>query len=162
MIRVPQVRVVDHEGKQLGVMPIADALSVSDEAGLDLVEVSANAAPPVCRIMDYGKFKYQQSKKARETKKKQTIILVKEMKFRVKTEEHDFQFKVRNIRKFISEGNKVKVFIMFRGREITHTELGRNKLNRVAEELKDEAVLESPPKLEGRNMTMLLTPIQPK
>ncbi len=143
-------------------MPIADALSVSEEAGLDLVEVSANAEPPVCRIMDYGKFKYQQSKKARETKKKQTIILVKEMKFRVKTEEHDFQFKVRNIRKFINEGNKVKVFIMFRGREITHTDLGRKKLNRVAEVLKEEAALESPPKLEGRNMTMLLTPIQPK
>ncbi len=143
-------------------MPIADALSVSEEAGLDLVEVSANAAPPVCRIMDYGKFKYQQSKKAREAKKKQTVILVKEMKFRVKTEEHDFQFKVRNIRKFINEGNKVKVFIMFRGREITHTELGRNKLTRVAEELKEEATLESPPKLEGRNMTMLLTPIQQK
>ncbi len=143
-------------------MPIADALSVSEEAGLDLVEVSANAAPPVCRIMDYGKFKYQQSKKARDAKKKQTVILVKEMKFRVKTEEHDFQFKVRNIRKFINEGNKVKVFIMFRGREITHTELGRNKLTRVAEELKEEATLESPPKLEGRNMTMLLTPIQQK
>jgi translation initiation factor IF-3 len=141
-------------------MPIADALNVAEEAGLDLVEVSANASPPVCRIMDYGKFKYQQSKKARETKKKQTIILVKEMKFRVKTEEHDFQFKVRNIRKFINEGNKVKVFIMFRGREITHTDLGRKKLNRVAEVLKEEATLESPPKLEGRNMTMLLTPIQ--
>ncbi len=156
------MRVVDSEGVQLGVMPIADALNVAEEAGLDLVEVSANAAPPVCRIMDYGKFKYQQSKKARETKKKQTIILVKEMKFRVKTEEHDFQFKVRNIRKFIKEGNKVKVFIMFRGREITHTDLGRKKLNRVAEVLKDEATLESPPKLEGRNMTMLLTPIQQK
>lgn len=162
MIRVPQVRVVDSEGNQLGVMPIAEALSVSEEAGLDLVEVSANAEPPVCRIMDYGKFKYQQSKKARDAKKKQTVILVKEMKFRVKTEEHDFQFKVRNIRRFIKEGNKVKVFIMFRGREITHTDLGRKKLNRVAEVLKDEAALESPPKLEGRNMTMLLTPIQPK
>ena len=150
---------MDSAGEQLGVMPTAEALSVAEEAGLDLVEVSATATPPVCRIMDYGKFKYQQSKKARETKKKQTTILVKEMKFRVKTEEHDFQFKVRNIRKFIKEGNKVKVLLMFRGREITHTELGRKKLNRVAEELKDDASLENMPKLEGRNMSMLLTPL---
>lgn len=150
---------MDSAGEQLGVMPTVEALNVAEEAGLDLVEVSATANPPVCRIMDYGKFKYQQSKKARETKKKQTTILVKEMKFRVKTEEHDFQFKVRNIRKFIKEGNKVKVLLMFRGREITHTELGRKKLNRVAEELKDDASLENMPKLEGRNMSMLLTPL---
>jgi translation initiation factor IF-3 len=155
-----EVRVVDSAGEQLGVMPTVEALNVAEEAGLDLVEVSATANPPVCRIMDYGKFKYQQSKKARETKKKQTIILVKEMKFRVKTEEHDFQFKVRNIRKFIKEGNKVKVLLMFRGREITHTDLGRKKLTRVAEELKDDASVENMPKLEGRNMTMLLTPLQ--
>ena len=150
---------MDSAGEQLGVMPTAEALSAAEEAGLDLVEVSATASPPVCRIMDYGKFKYQQSKKARETKKKQTTILVKEMKFRVKTEEHDFQFKVRNIRKFIKEGNKVKVLLMFRGREITHTDLGRKKLNRVAEELKDDASMENMPKLEGRNMSMLLTPL---
>ncbi len=150
---------MDSAGEQLGVMPTAEALNAAEEAGLDLVEVSATASPPVCRIMDYGKFKYQQSKKARETKKKQTTILVKEMKFRVKTEEHDFQFKVRNIRKFIKEGNKVKVLLMFRGREITHTDLGRKKLNRVAEELKDDASMENMPKLEGRNMSMLLTPL---
>ncbi len=153
---------MDSAGEQLGVMPTTEALSAAEEVGLDLVEVSATATPPVCRIMDYGKFKYQQSKKARETKKKQTTILVKEMKFRVKTEEHDFQFKVRNIRKFIKEGNKVKVLLMFRGREITHTNLGREKLNRVAEELKEDASVENLPKLEGRNMTMLLTPLQLK
>jgi translation initiation factor IF-3 len=162
MIRVPEVRVVDQEGKQLGVMPTPEALSVAEEAGLDLVEVAATAKPPVCRIMDYGKYKYQMSKKARDAKKKQTVILVKEMKFRVKTEEHDFQFKVRNIKRFLNDGNKVKVFVMFRGREITHTELGRAKLTRVTEELKDMATVEAPPKLEGRNMSMLLSPIQPK
>ena len=139
MIRVPQVRVVDADGEQLGVMETADAIVVAEDKGLDLVEVAATAKPPVCRIMDYGKYKYQMSKKARDAKKKQTVILVKEMKFRVKTDEHDFQFKVRNIKRFLDDGNKVKVILMFRGREITHTELGREKLIRVGEELKDVA-----------------------
>ncbi|MBE9528757.1 MAG: translation initiation factor IF-3 [Proteobacteria bacterium] len=162
LIRVPQVRVVDDEGEQLGVMETADAITVAEDKGLDLVEVSATAKPPVCRIMDYGKYKYQMSKKARETKKKQTVILVKEMKFRVKTDEHDFQFKVRNIKRFLNDGNKVKVILMFRGREITHTELGREKLNRVGEELKEIATIDSHPRLEGRNMTMMLAPITAK
>ena len=143
-------------------MTVEQALDVSEEAGLDLVEVAAQAKPPVCRIMDYGKYKYQMSKKAREAKKKQTIVLMKEMKFRVKTEEHDFQFKLRNIKRFLKDGNKVKVLVMFRGREITHTELGAAKLKRVGEELKDEATVDVSPKLEGRNMTMILAPIQPK
>jgi translation initiation factor IF-3 len=162
MIRVPQVRVVDNEGNQLGVMATKDALAAAEGAGLDLVEVAATANPPVCRIMDYGKYKYQLSKKAKDAKKKQTVVLVKEMKMRGKTEEHDFQFKLRNIRKFLADGNKVKVSIIFRGREITHTELGMGMLKRVAEELKDAAVIESNPRLEGRNMSMLIAPVQQK
>ena len=159
---MPQVRVVDADGEQLGIMETSAAITVAEDKGLDLVEVSATAKPPVCRIMDYGKYKYQMSKKARDAKKKQTVIQVKEMKFRVKTDEHDFQFKVRNIKRFLEDGNKVKVILMFRGREITHTDLGRQKLNRVGEELKDLAAIDSHPRLEGRNMTMLLAPIQQK
>lgn len=162
MIRVPQVRVVDNEGNQLGVMATKDALAAAEGAGLDLVEVAATANPPVCRIMDYGKYKYQLSKKAKDAKKKQSVVLVKEMKLRGKTEEHDFQFKLRNIRKFLAEGNKVKVTIIFRGREITHTELGMGMLKRVSEEIKDAAVIESPPRLEGRNMSMLIAPAPQK
>ncbi len=162
MIRVPQVRVVDAEGNQLGVMATKDALSAAEAVGLDLVEVAATAVPPVCRIMDYGKYKYQMSKKSKDAKKKQTLVQVKEMKLRGKTEEHDFQFKVRNIRRFLGEGDKVKVTIIFRGREITHTQLGMGMLKRVAEELKDVATIEAQPKLEGRNMSMMIAPIQQK
>lgn len=159
---MPQVRVIDADGNQLGVMATRDALAAAETAGLDLVEIAATANPPVCRIMDYGKFKYQASKKAKDAKKKQTVIQVKEMKLRGKTEEHDFQFKVRNIKRFLSEGNKVKVTIIFKGREITHTDLGMGMLKRVAEELKDVATIEAPPKLEGRNMSMLVAPLQQK
>ncbi len=162
MIRVPQVRVIDAEGNQLGVMATRDALTTAEDIGLDLVEISATATPPVCRIMDYGKYKYQLSKKSKDAKKKQTVVLVKEMKLRGKTEEHDFQFKVRNIKRFLSEGNKVKVTIIFKGREITHTDLGMGMLKRVGEELKEVAVIEAPPKLEGRNMSMMVAPAQPK
>lgn len=162
MIKVPQVRVIDAEGNQLGVMAVRDALATAEQAGLDLVEIAATAAPPVCRIMDYGKYKYQMSKKSKDAKKKQTVIQVKEMKLRGKTEEHDFQFKLRNIRRFLAEGNKVKVSIVFKGREITHTDLGMGMLRRVAEELKDVAAIEAPAKLEGRSMSMMIAPVQPK
>ncbi len=162
MIRLPQVRVIDADGNQLGIMQTKDALSTAEAAGLDLVEIAATAAPPVCRIMDYGKYKYQMSKKAKDAKKKQTVIQVKEMKLRGKTEEHDFQFKLRNIKRFLSEGDKVRVFIVFKGREITHTDLGMEMLKRVADELKDVATIEAPPKLEGRSMTMLVAPLQQK
>ncbi|MBI5561558.1 MAG: translation initiation factor IF-3 [Deltaproteobacteria bacterium] len=162
MIRVPQVRVLDAAGNQLGVMATRDALEAAESAGLDLVEVAATAAPPVCRIMDYGKFKYQQSKKAKDAKKKQSVILVKEMKLRGKTEEHDFQFKLRNTKRFLEEGCKVKVTIVFKGREITHTELGMGMLRRIVEELKDAAVIEAQPKLEGRTMSMLVAPTPKK
>ncbi|MFQ5737071.1 MAG: translation initiation factor IF-3 [Thermodesulfobacteriota bacterium] len=162
MIRVSQVRVVDSEGNQLGVMPTREALATAEDAGLDLVEVAPTANPPVCRIMDYGKFKYQMSKKAKDAKKKQSTIHMKEIKLRGKTEEHDFQFKLRNARRFLEDGDKVRISIIFRGREITHTELGMGMLNRVAEELKDVAIVESRPKLEGRNMSMLVAPSQQK
>lgn len=162
MIRVPQVRLVAEDGAQVGVMDTKDALLEAEKAGLDLVEVAPGAKPPVCRIMDYGKYKYLMSKKAHESKKKQTIIHVKEVKLRVKTDEHDFQFKVRNAKKFLSHGDKVKVTLMFRGREITHPELGREKLGRIEEELKELGAVEQRPKLEGRNMTMVIAPIQHK
>ena len=160
MIRARTVRVIDPEGNQLGVLPIEEALRLSDEAELDLVEVAPAAQPPVCRIMNYGKFKYQQSKKLHQSKKKhsQSIIHIKEIKIRPKTEEHDFQFKVRHIKKFLSQGDKTKISLVFRGREITHPELGKEVLDRITEEIKDIGVVEQPPKLEGRNMIMMLAP----
>ncbi|OGQ57569.1 MAG: translation initiation factor IF-3 [Deltaproteobacteria bacterium RIFCSPLOWO2_02_FULL_53_8] len=158
MIRVPQVRVLDVDGNQLGVMATRDALEAAEGAGLDLVEVSANATPPVCRMMDYGKYKYQTSKKAKDAKKKQTVVQIKEMKLRAKTEEHDYQFKLRNTKRFLEEGCKVKVTLVFKGREITHTDLGMAMLKRIVEELKDCAIIEAHPKLEGRTMTMLVAP----
>ena len=162
MIRVPQVRLLGADGAQLGVMDCKDALEEAEKAGLDLVEVSPTAKPPVCRIMDYGKFKYLQSKKAHETKKKQTIIHVKEVKLRVKIEEHDFQVKLRNAKRFLSHGDKVKFTIMFRGREITHKELGLAILKRVEKEIEELGAIEQHPKLEGRNMIMVTSPILTK
>lgn len=162
MIRAPQVRVLDADGNQLGVMAVRQAIEAAEAAGLDLVEVAATAAPPVCRIMDYGKFKYQQSKKTKDAKKKQTVIHLKEIKLRGKTEEHDFQFKLKNIKKFLSEGDKVKITIVFKGREITHTEQGRTMLNRVVAEIKETSVIETPPKFEGRTMMMVVSPAQAK
>lgn len=162
MIRVPQVRVIDNDGNQMGVMATRDALAAAESSGLDLVEVAPTANPPVCRIMDYGKYKYQMSKKAKEAKKKATVISVKEMKLRGKTEEHDFQFKLRNIKRFLEDGDKVKIMIIFKGREITHTELGMGMLKRVAEELKDMATIEAQPKLEGRSMSMVVAPAPQK
>jgi translation initiation factor IF-3 len=162
MINSPQVRLVDSAGEQLGVMSSADALSRAEDAGLDLVEVSPNAKPPVCRIMDHGKFKYLLSKKAHEAKKKQTVIHVKEVKFRVKTEEHDLQYKLRNAKKFLLQGNKVKIGIFFRGREITHKELGMALLKRIEAEVIEEGTVEQMPKMEGRSMMMIIAPNQPK
>jgi len=139
-------------------VPISEALASAEEAGLDLVEVAPNSDPPVCRIMDYGKYKYQQSKKLQESKKKASIILVKEVKLRPKTEEHDYQFKLRNIRKFLGQKNKTKVSLMFRGREIAHANLARGLLERIVQDVADIGVVEQMPKLEGRNMTMMLAP----
>jgi len=150
--------VISPDGTQLGVLPIEQALQTAYGLNMDLVEVAPEARPPVCRIMDYGKYRYEQSKKAREAKKKQTIIELKEIKLRPKTEEHDFQFKVRHTERFLKEGNKAKITMMFRGREVIRMDRGKALLNRFVEALKDVAVVEQQTKVEGRNMTMILAP----
>ncbi|MBU4121429.1 MAG: translation initiation factor IF-3 [Pseudomonadota bacterium] len=157
-IRSSSVRVIDVEGNQLGVIALADALAEAAKAGLDLVEVSPTAAPPVCRIMDYGKFRYQQSKKVQISKKSQTVIQVKEIRLRPKTEEHDLEVKIKHIRKFLEQRNKVKITMMFRGREIAYTELGRKIMEDIKETLADGAAIDQHPRLEGRNMIMILSP----
>jgi translation initiation factor IF-3 len=157
-IRTSQVRLIGVDGSQLGVVSLAEALARASEEKLDLVEVAPKAAPPVCRIMDYGKYKYQQSKKSQEARKRQSVTQVKEVKIRPKTEEHDYQFKLRHIKRFLSEKNKAKVTIMFRGREITYSDLGLKMLARIVTETEDLAVVEQQPKLEGRNMVMVLAP----
>ena len=149
---------IDSEGKQAGIMSLKEAMKITEEQGLDLVEVAPNASPPVCRIMNYGKYKYQQSKRSQEARKHQTVIQVKEVKLRPRTEEHDFQFKMRHAKRFLSEGNKVKVSILFRGRELAHPEFGRDMMNRFLEEVKDLMVVEQAPRLEGRNMVMIVSP----
>jgi translation initiation factor IF-3 len=155
-IRARELRVIGPEGEQLGVLPLEGALAKAAEFGLDLVEVSPMAKPPVCKIMDYGKFKYETKKKANEAKKKQTVVKLKEVKFRPKTEEHDYNFKVKAIREFLAEGNKARVTVMFRGREITHREIGQNILRRIETDLKDIAVVEQTPRMEGRLLFMIL------
>jgi len=157
-IRSASVRVIDPEGKQLGVIPLADALAEAVKAGLDLVEVSPTAAPPVCRIMDYGKFRYQQSKKVQVSKKSQTVIQIKEIRLRPKTEAHDLAVKIRHVRKFLDQHNKVKITMMFRGREIAYTEIGRKIMEDIVNTLAEGAVIDQHPKLEGRNMVMILSP----
>ncbi len=158
-IRAKQVRVIQGE-EQLGVMLLNDAIKKAEEAGLDLVEVSPLASPPVCRIMDYGKFKYDSKKQAAESRRKQTVVEIKEVKLRPKTDDHDLNFKVRHIHEFLEEGNKVRVTIMFRGREITHAEIGRDILKNVAETVKDVGQVEFSPKIEGKNMFMVLAPLK--
>jgi len=150
--------VVGPAGEQLGVLTIEAALDKAAEFGFDLVEVNPMAKPPVCKIMDYGRFKYEEKKKASEAKKKQVIVHLKEVKLRPKTEEHDYGFKIRNIRRFLEEGNKARVTIMFRGREITHKELGQSLLDEVVADLKEVAVIEQAPRMEGRQMFMILAP----
>jgi len=157
-IRAKEVRLIDSDGTQVGIVPVETAMSIAAERGLDLVEVAPEAKPPVCKIMDYGKYKYEQAKRTQVAKKKQTVIQVKEVKFRPKIEEHDFQFKVRNVKKFLDQKNRVKVTIMFRGREFAFTELGYKLLGRVIEELGDQIIVEQMPKMEGRTMGMLLAP----
>jgi len=158
-IRAREVRVIDSEGKQLGILPLVEALRVAANADLDLVEVSPKSEPPVCRIMDFGKFKYQQSKKAHDAKKKQAVVHLKEVKLRSKTEEHDLEFKLRHIERFLKEGNKTKVTIIFRGREITHSDLGKQMMGRIAEKAKEWGKIEQPAKFEGRNYVMILAPL---
>ncbi|KAF1714779.1 translation initiation factor IF-3 [Pseudoxanthomonas sangjuensis] len=157
-IRVPRVRVIGSDGEMIGVLSRDEALAMAEEEGLDLVEIQPNAEPPVCKIMDFGKFRFEQQKKANEAKKKQKQVEIKELKFRPVTDEGDYQIKMRNIRRFLEEGDKVKVNIRFRGREMSHQELGRQMAARIEAELGDEIVVESRPRLEGRQMVMMIAP----
>jgi len=158
MIRAKEIRVVDEEAGQLGIMTPEEALSIARGRDMDLVEVAPQANPPVCRIMNYGKFQYQKSKRAHEAKKHQKQVVVKEVKFRPKTEEHDFQFKKNHIVRFLTEGNKAKASIIFRGREMAHQELGRNLMDRLIEELSELAEVERPPKMEGYAFVAIFVP----
>lgn len=161
-IRAEQVRVIDPEGEQLGIMALDDAMEQAESFGLDLVEVAPNAKPPVCRIMDYGKYKYQQSKRQAEARKKSSKVELKEVKLRPRTDDHDFDTKTRKARSFLEDNNKVKFTIMFRGREITHPEIAREMLERAATVLEEVSTVEQPARMEGRNMTMMLTPSSSK
>ncbi len=160
MIRAREVRVISAEGEQFGIMPVREAIAKAEALGLDLVEVAPNAAPPVCRIMDFGKYKYEMNKKASESRKHQTVIAIKEIKLRPRTDDHDINFKLNNIKRFLGEGDKVKVSVMFRGREMAHQELGRAVLDRVVQELQGIAVIEQAARMEGRNMFLMLAPVK--
>lgn len=158
MIRAPEVRLIGVDGEQLGIMSVKEALERAANVGLDLVEVASNAKPPVCRIMDYGKYKYEQNKKIQEAKKKQVHIQVKEIKLRPRTDVHDMEVKKRHIREFLGEGNKVKLTVRFRGREIVHKHLGLSMLTKISEELADVAVTEGLPSAEGSTLHIILAP----
>ena len=157
-----EVRLIGTDGEIIGIMSGREALKMAEEADTDLVEISPNATPPVCRLMDYGKFKYQEQKKAAEARAKQKIVQVKEIKLRPGTDENDYQVKMRNIKRFIEDGDKVKVTLRFRGREMAHQEIGMRQLERIREELAEMAQVESMPKLEGRQMVMMLAPARKK
>lgn len=157
-IRVPEVRVVAEDGSNLGVLPTQEALRRARDVGLDLVEINPKGSPPVCKILDYGKFKYEESRKKREAKRKQTVVEVKEIKLRPKTDDHDLEVKVRNARRFLEQGNKVKVVCRFRGREIAHPERARMQLNHIVSHAEDLAVVELNPTMEGRTMAIMLAP----
>ncbi|MGC8861869.1 MAG: translation initiation factor IF-3 [Armatimonadota bacterium] len=159
-IRAREVRLIDENGAQVGIVPLREALEFARERGLDLIEVAGNANPPVCRVMDYGKFKYEQGKREREAQKKQRMSEMKGIRMRPGTDDHDFQFKLNNTLKFLKAGHKVKVTVIFRSREFTHPEFARNSLARMAEAAKEAGVgaVERPPQMEGRSMTMILTP----
>jgi translation initiation factor IF-3 len=157
-IPVPEVRLIGPEGEQIGITPLAEALRLARERDMDLVEVAAQARPPVARIMDYGKFKYQQDVKAKEARKRQSHIVIKEMKMRPKIDTHDYTTKSRHVERFLREGSKVKATIMFRGREMAHQELGQRLLDRLASDMQNLAFVESAPNTEGRNMSMVLAP----
>jgi len=157
-IDAPEIRLIDAAGEQLGVVTVGRGLELADEAGLDLVEISPNADPPVCKLLDYGKYKYEAQKKAAQARKKQKIIEVKEMKFRPGIDEADYQVKLRNIRRFLEEGDKVKITMRFRGREMVHQDLGTKVLLRVRDDVDELGKVEQMPKTEGRQMIMVLSP----
>ncbi|MGI6132571.1 MAG: translation initiation factor IF-3 [Bacillota bacterium] len=159
-IRAREVRVVDDNGEQLGIMALRDALRAAAERNLDLVEVAPTARPPVCRIMDFGRFKYEQSKRDREARKKQHIVSIKEVRMTPKIEDHDFEVKVKNAEKFLREGDKVKVSVRFRGREIVHSDIAQRLLREMAATLSEVSSMEREPRVEGRNMIMILSPKQ--
>lgn len=156
------MRLIDHEGEQVGIVSIEEARERAADVGLDLVEVAPEARPPVCKLMDYGKFRYEAQRKAREARKKQHVTQLKEVKMRPGIEDHDYDFKTRHARRFIDEGNKVKLTMMFRGRQMSHPELGLEVLKRVVADLEDIAKVESQPSMEGRTMTMVLAPLVTK
>jgi translation initiation factor IF-3 len=157
-IRAPEIRLIGPEGENIGLVTPGRAMQLAEEAGLDLVEISPNATPPVCKIMDFGKFKYETQKKEAEARKKQKIIEIKEVKFRPNTDTHDYEVKMRNVIRFLEEGDKVKVTLRFRGREMAHQDLGRVLLDRVAEDVKELGKIESMPRVEGRQMVMMIGP----
>lgn len=157
-IRAEEVRLISPTGEQLGIKSLKEALQIARDQDLDLVEVAAQGEPPVCRIMDYGKYKYEQTQKAKRSKKHQSQVVIKEMKFRVKIDQHDFDTKKKHVRRFLEAGSKVKITIMFRGRETTHAEIGRQILDRLAKDVEDLGTVEAQPKLDGRNMIMVLAP----
>lgn len=149
---------IDHNGEQVGIIPVKEAISRARDVNLDLVEVSPNSRPPVCRIMDYGKFRYEQSKKARQAKKKQHTVQLRAMRYRPKTDEHDYRFKTKHVREFLLQGSKVKVFVMFSGREMARTEMGQKILDRIVEDLSDISIIGQNPKMEGRRLSIILSP----
>jgi translation initiation factor IF-3 len=157
-IRVREVHMIDRDGTNLGTIPIAEALAKAQEAGLDLVEISPNATPPIVKLLDYGKYKYQEQKKAAEARKKQKVVEVKEVKFRPMIDDHDYDVKMRSMQRFFEEGDKVKVTLRFRGREMAHQELGTKLLNRVKEDVSTLAKVEMEPRFEGRQVVMVLAP----
>jgi translation initiation factor IF-3 len=161
-IDAPQVRLIGPDGQQVGIVSLREAFAAADEAGLDLVEIAPMANPPVCKIMDYGKYKYQEQKKAQEARAKQKQIQVKEIKIRPGTDENDYQIKLRNLCRFLTDGDKAKVTLRFRGREMAHQELGLRQLERIQQDLADIGVVEQMPKLEGRQMVMVIAPIKKK
>jgi translation initiation factor IF-3 len=158
MIRAPEVRLIDDEGNQIGVVPIAEARALATEKDLDLVEIAPNAQPPVCKVMNYGKYLFQQKKKQAEAKKKQKVIVVKEVQFRPRIDDHDFDFKKNNVVRFLDHGDKVKAIIRFRGREMAHQELGKAVLDRLVQEVKDHGTVESNPEMQGNRMIIVLSP----
>lgn len=158
LIRVREVRLIDDEGNQIGVVPTLQARSMAEEKGLDLVEVAPNASPPVCRILDYGKYKFELEKKNRENKKRQKLMELKEIRMQPKIDEHDLQFKTKHVGEFLDKGAKVKVTVRFRGRELAHTERGRDVLDKVLEMLERDVVVDRPPAMEGRFMSMTISP----
>ncbi|MBI4911485.1 MAG: translation initiation factor IF-3 [Acidobacteria bacterium] len=163
-IRSPEVRVISEDGEQLGVMSPAQAIRIAEEKGLDLVEVASNANPPVCRIMDYGKYKFMEAKREHAARAKQKNIVVKEVKFRIRTDDHDFDFKVRHILRFLEEGDKVKVVVMFRGREVVHRDLGFKIFDEVLARVAEHCVVEKPAGIDGRDMHAIIAPkpVDPK